>query len=124
MHCILCGGLILVNQRLVNGYHYHCAKIQKCLEEKFWPEGHYYDVVFHLYGKYRLSLNMAPMYDIVSTAGAIRNHWLVCKFLEEYPDVAGKYALRKLLYYDVLAAAEKKYVGRTDYTVLKELEEC
>jgi len=112
---------------LVDGYHDHCAKIQKCLEEKLWPEGQYYDTVFHLYEKYGLSLKYAPTHDIVSVARAIRNHWLVCKFLEEHPSVVGKYRGRKevaFMYYGILAAAEKEFLGHSNHTVPKELEEC
>jgi len=125
MHCKLCGDIVH-HSGLVDGYHDRCAKIQKCLEEKFWPEGYIYDTVFHLYKKYGLSLQYAPTHDIVSVARAIRNHWLVCRFLEEHPNIADKYRSREkaFMYYDILAAAEKEFLGHSRYGVPKRLKEC
>ena len=121
MHCLLCDGLMYGGG--LEAYHNHCARVQDCLEEKFWPEGPMYDMVPHLYKKYGLSLHFAPTYNVTRTAGAIRNHWLVCRFLEEHPGAVRGFILRRMQYYDVLAAAEKRYLGRTEYTISRGLLE-
>jgi len=74
-----------------------------------------------LYRKYGLNLDMVPYEREGIAAGsgaayrynialAIRNHWFVCRWLEEHPDDRTRYGEPGFMYYDVLALAEAEYL--------------
>lgn len=65
-----------------------------------------------LYRKYGLSIGVAfKQRDL-----AIKNHWLVCRYLEEHSEVAAKWRSPGFMYYDILDAAEQLYLGLPPYS--------